>query len=269
MTILGLVVEWLLLCTRLRKPMRRAVLAAALAISVAACRSTTPGAQPHDMSAAQHESAAAEHEQAAEAHAAQFNPDAFVRTQRCGRTDLTRGTGVAAPVCWTSTANPTSQHRAEADKHRQMAADHRAASLALGEAEARACAGVPDEDRDMSPFEHREDIESVEPLNEGTTTGKAQYARTVGALITFRAVPGMTAQWLQRVVDCHLARNAALGHDVPDMPDCPLVPRGASAKVSATEKGFAVAVRADDSETAQEILRRARALVGQRTSSSP
>lgn len=33
--------------------------------------------------------------------------------------------------------------------------------------------------------------------------------------------------WLERAISCHLARNAALGHEVPAMPDCPLVPRGA------------------------------------------
>jgi hypothetical protein len=72
----------------------------------------------------------------------------------------------------------------------------------------------------------------------------------------------MTAQWLQRVVDCHLARNAALGHDVPEMPNCPLVPKGVSATVTPTSDGFAIAVRAEDSNTINEISRRANALVG-------
>lgn len=79
--------------------------------------------------------------------------------------------------------------------------------------------------------------------------------------MTFRAMPGMTAQYLQRVIDCHLARNAALGHEVPEMPSCPLVPKGVTAKVEPTSTGFAVEVRADDVETANEVLRRARTLV--------
>jgi hypothetical protein len=83
----------------------------------------------------------------------------------------------------------------------------------------------------------------------------------MGAIITFRAVKGMTAQWLQRVVDCHLARNAALGHELPEMAYCPLVPKDVSAHVSATDTGFAVAVRSDDATTAAEILGRARSLV--------
>lgn len=218
-----------------------------------ACGST-PGAQPHDMSAAQHEAMATGESRTAAAHAAQFSPDASVEVDRC----LGRG------GCWTSTKNPTAEHLEEAKKHQKMAADHRAASQALREAEARACVGLSDADRDESPFDHREDIASVAPLTEGVGAGKFQYTRTAGAIITFRALPGMTAQWLQRVIDCHIARNAALGHDVPEMSYCPLVPNNVTARVDPTASGFAVAVRSDDSDTADEVLRRARALVAAR-----
>ncbi len=143
-----------------------------------------------------------------------------------------------------------------------MAADHRAASQALRDAEARACIGLADGDRDMSPFDHREDIASVGPLTVNVLSSKGQFTRTVGAIITFRALPGMTAQWLQRIVDCHLARNAALGHDVPAMVHCPLALKDVTARVTPTDAGFAIAVRSEDSDTATEILRRARALIG-------
>lgn len=222
-----------------------------------ACASTTPGAQPHDMSAAAHDSMAANEAATADTHAAKYDPNATAKVDRCDP----RG-GMSEGACWTSTSNPTSEHIEEAKRHRKMAADHRAASQALRDAEAHSCAGISDADRDMSPFDHREDIASVEPLTEGTTSGKAQLTTTTGAIVTFRAVRGMTAQWLQRVIDCHLARNASLGHDVPEMPSCPLVPKGASAKVSATQSGFAVAIRGDDGAAAQEILKRAQSLVG-------
>jgi hypothetical protein len=228
------------------------VTSALTAFALAACAPITPGAEPHQMSAAQHEAAATSQERTAELHSAQYNPQASVTAEQC----RTRG-------CWTSVTNPTAEHLKEAEKYRKMAADHRAASQALRDAEARACVGISEDDRDMSPFEHREDIASVEPLTISTMTGKNQYARTVGAVITFRARPGMTAQWLQRVIDCHLARNAALGHDVPGMSDCPLVPKGVTAKVTATDTGFAVAVRAEDTDTIAEIQRRARALAPQ------
>jgi hypothetical protein len=230
-------------------------LGASLVFSAAfvACAGT-PGAQPHDMGAAQHEAMAAQAEQGAAVHQAQYSPDASVSVERCNPRSAT---------CWTSTTNPTAQHLEEASKYRKMAADHRAASQALRDVEARACIGLSDDDRDRSPFTRREDIASVEPLYTSTSSSKGSYGRMQGALVTFRAVPGMTAQWLQRIVDCHLARNAALGHDVPEMPDCPLVPKDVTAQVTATSTGFAVAVRSDDPATANEVLRRARVLVVQ------
>jgi hypothetical protein len=86
--------------------------------------------------------------------------------------------------------------------------------------------------------------------------------KTTGADIIFRAVPGMTAEWLQRIVDCHLARASAVGHDMPEMSYCPLVLKNVTAKVTSTGSGFAVAVTSEDPETVKEIIRRANALVG-------
>lgn len=79
----------------------------------------------------------------------------------------------------------------------------------------------------------------------------------------------MTAEWLQRLVDCHLARNASLGHSVPELPDCPLVPKGVEAQVLSTGSGFAVNVRADDPATSEEIFARARRLVGSAPGADP
>jgi hypothetical protein len=45
------------------------------------------------------------------------------------------------------------------------------------------------------------------------------------------------------------------------MPDCPLVPRDVTAKVTATSEGFEVAIRSDNELSAREVLRRAQALV--------
>jgi hypothetical protein len=144
-----------------------------------------------------------------------------------------------------------------------LAAEHRAASQALRDAEARACVGLADADRDMSPFAHREDVASVQPLTVKSAVGKfGSSTRTMGAVVILRAVPGLTAQWLQRVVDCHVARNGALGHDAAEMPDCPLVPNGITANVTPTETGFAVAIQSDDPAVAQEVLRRTQGLVG-------
>lgn len=212
----------------------------------AACGSATPGARPHDMSAAQHEREAGQHAQAADDHSDQYDSHAHAATTTCSLTS----------ACWTSTKNPTEQHRAMAERERRAATDHRAASQALRDTEARACAGIEPDDRDISPFEHIEDISDVRPLLEQHTSSKISTSRTVGATVTFRAVPGMTTEWLQRVVDCHLARNAVLGHVAPEMPNCPLVPEGVTARVRSTGNGFAVDLRADDSTTIREIVAR-------------
>lgn len=228
----------------------------AFAVLAGCASGATPGAQPHDMSVAGHEAMARGEDREAAKHSAQYDP--YARTnERCAtvRASTPVDPGV---VCWSS-SNPTAQHLDEARRHQKMAADHRAASSTLRDAEARSCNGVSDRDRDISPFAHREDIESVQPLDT-TVSGKNQFTRRNGAVIVFRALPGMTTPWLQRVVDCHLARNAALGHDVPEMPYCPLVPKDVTATVKEARGGFAIEVRSDDPDVAQEIWRRAQGL---------
>lgn len=227
-----------------------------LSVLLLGCAKKTPGTAPHDMSTATHEAAAAASEASAEAHATQYSPDAATLEERC----KPPGRGVPYHVgCWTEVVNPTEAHLAMAAKDQQIAAEHRAASEALRAAEASACVGLADADRDTSPFERAADIASVAALTDPSGP-KGGTPVTMGAVVTFRAVPGMTAEWLQRIVDCHLARNAALGHEAPNMPDCPLVPKGATATVSSTGAGFAVAVRAQDPATGAEILARAQRL---------
>ncbi len=213
-----------------------------------ACAST-PGAHPQDMSVAQHEQAAAAQEGEAKPHAAQYDPNAQSATTHCD----------GKHPCWTSTSNPTQEHMDMANRHRKMAADHRAAAHALASAEAQACAGLSEDDRDMSPFSHREDISGVRPAMQHLA-GKQAHDIPDGAVVTFRAVPGLTAEWLQRIVDCHVARNSALGNDVPEMPYCPLVPKGITAKVSSAGTSFDVTIESQDPKAAQEVLRRAEQL---------
>jgi len=211
------------------------------------------------MSATGHNRRGQAEELAAQQHASQYDPNAVSEGASC-----TIGSNSQDQVCWTSVRNPTAEHLRLAEEHRRRAAEHRAASAVLRAAEAQACVGIATDDRDISPFERFDDIMSVEPLQVRTAMKEPLY-RNAGAIVTFLAVPGMTPKWLQRFVDCHLARNAALGHDVPEMPDCPLVLRGISAHASATENGFSVAISSDDPEAAREILARAERLQLRRT----
>lgn len=232
----------------------------ALSLVALGCAAATPGASPHDMSAARHEARANEHDQRGAAHAAEYDPKASEAVVRCGGSRQRVSTSLETGACWTSVRNPTAAHARRAAEHRRHAADHRAASAALRQAEAESCRGIAGDDRDMSPFGRVEDIASVEELKR--SAGVRDPSTSVrGAIVTFRAVEGMTAEWLQRVVDCHIARNSALGHVAPEMADCPLVPKGVSARVTSTGSGFAVTIEGEDAAAAEEILARSRRLV--------
>lgn len=200
-----------------------------------ACASSQAVA-PHEMSSVNHEREAQREEQAALAH-----------TDYCAKN---------AP-CWTSAAHPTDKQKAEAEEHLQHAAQHRAAAQALRDAEATACSGMSLTEIATSPFYHREEIVSVakvdKPVPQQTLDQSTVF---VGGQAVFRATPGLTAEWLQRVVQCHQARAAAVGFDMPEMSYCPLVLRGAQASVSSVGDGFAISVTSDDPATAAEIWRR-------------
>lgn len=232
----------------------------ALAV-LSGCAARTPGGDPHEMSAAHHEAAARRDDKLAANHRGQYQVNASEERFRCSDARGRPSSAVDTVACWTSTINPTEQHRRDAEAHRRHAADHRAGSESLRRAEAQSCAGIAPDDRDTSPFDRVEDITAVAPHTVQVSTAKGSTTREAGAIVTFRAVPGMTAEWLQRIVDCHVARNASLGHMVPEMPNCPLVPNGVQARVSSTGNGFAVVVQSNDVDIAQEILARATRLL--------
>jgi hypothetical protein len=211
------------------------------------------GTAPHDMSAAEHEAAAEQEEATSASHEAQYDPDVTAAPAACR----------PKSVCWTARRNPTQVHRDDAAAHRALAARHREAGQALREAEARACVGIDDDDRDLSPFYFREDIASVGPLKEADheRSGKANLVRTVGVRVVFRAVPGLTAEWLQRSIDCHAARAAVVGHDDPKMAYCPAAVKGVRVSVTSTGDGFAAELRGTDQASVDEIVRRANGLL--------
>lgn len=218
------------------------------------CACTPGSVEPQAMSAAEHQAAADREERAAQEHPSRFSPGESRAEKEC----IAQGGGKeGGPVCW---VNPTPKHSAAARHHRDLERMHREAALELQNAEASACSGIDTDDRETSPFEHLEDIRSVSALDEPDNAERA--SRVAGATVVFRAVPGMTVEWLQRVVDCHLARNAALGYEEAalEMTSCPLTVRGAKAMARPISQGFAVTIRADEDEASREILRRAQSL---------
>ncbi len=147
--------------------------------------------------------------------------------------------------------NPTEEHRRAAAKLRREAAAHRRASMALRAAEQRSCAGIPDEVKDLSPFFYDHFILG------------AQFEREDEVVVHFRAVEKSTTERLQDWVDCHLARNAALGYDNSHMPFCPLAVQGVSAEVRSTSAGFDIVLTASSNEAMRDVSDRVRDLVGQ------
>jgi hypothetical protein len=223
-----------------------------LALALASC--ATSGTEPHAMTGPEHEAAAKHDEQASKKHTAQYDPSQ-------GRSPPTTACPHYNNTCyrgWTSVGNPTERHLAEGKRHAELAAQHRVASQALREAETRACVNVPEGERDVSPFYHREDIVSAAPFKEAMGLGGG---RVIGAEVVFASLPGMTAEWLQRLVDCHLARNEVVGA-MKEMPYCPLAVPRVKATVRSVGNGFAVDVTSNDEASVREILSRAGRLTG-------
>jgi len=168
--------------------------------------------------------------------------------------------GQSSEVCWTAPkqSGAAAQDRMQAAELRDAAARHRLVSKELREAEARACAGIADADVARSPFAHRADIVDVEIVHGPASPDGAPPV--LGARVRFHHVGGLTAERLQHIVDCHIARDDALGDEVPEMSYDPLVAPGATATVIEIPHGYIVDVRSDNPAGAREIARRALAL---------
>ena len=82
-----------------------------------------------------------------------------------------------------------------------------------------------------------------------------------------RAEPGMTAEWLQRVAECHM--NTVSQTNAWDLSSSPLDVKGALISVQSAGDGFTVDITSADVKVAREILRRAQALNATRPPSIP
>ena len=232
--------------------MRALIGIAALVIGSSACAAPEPASIPQNhLSVAGEAQAARQHERAGGVLERQA---ALESSQtECGHAS---GSGVAQ-ICWTGQRIPgssTADMLAAADE-RKAAAEHRRVSAALRDAERISCAGIAEEDIIRSPFAHTADIVDVQEIQAMGRPGPA------GASVRFHEIEHLSADMLQHVIDCQLARDNAMGHDVPEMSYCPLVPRGATATVRAVPHGYVVDVVSDDPAAAREILRRSRALL--------
>jgi len=166
---------------------------------------------------------------------------------------------VPPPIAWSPRITPEEEARRAA--LREAARSDRTRSPALVEAEREACQGLSDDDRDISPFFYVRDVVDVQPLRAPAALVPAPLE---GALVIFRRVEGLTVARLQRLVDCHAARDAALAYAAPETRWCPLAVRGVVARVEPDERGLGVALSALGLDAAVVTYGRAMALLDAR-----
>ncbi|MFO0617569.1 MAG: hypothetical protein U0414_33555 [Polyangiaceae bacterium] len=224
-----------------------------MSVLCAACATELPGTHPTDMSVEAHERMAAKADGLAKAQEARRDVWGENERTRCGGRSRTE-------PCWHSAAMATPEY----SRYRKLAAEHREAAQALRDAEASACANIAEEDRDVSPFADRTEIVAASDLTVEERPGDPSSKTLRGASITVQAVPGLSAEYLERVVSCHLARNASMGFAMGEMEFDPLAVKGASATVAPVDGGFRVDIQGNDRDAITEIAKRADALVASR-----
>jgi hypothetical protein len=107
-------------------------------------------------------------------------------------------------------------------------------------------------------------IESVEPLYTSSPDAKSgSETRLHGAVIRVRTSQGVTAQWLDRALECHSARRLLQHASGEKLASDPFWLPGRMVDIDAepARDAFEVAVRGESTDDAQEILIRANAYV--------
>jgi len=124
------------------------------------------------------------------------------------------------------------------------------------------CQGVPDAERYVWLLTNRQGVLAIGEIKpEESMVESMPSDPRAGARVLLAAGPGMTAEWLERIGECHIAQNAARGNPQGAVTS-PLDVKGAEVRVRSVGDGFAVDITSYDWKEGREILRRARALLG-------
>lgn len=242
--------------------MRPTLLIAALAAHVACGSSDKEPLTPKSRSVAEHLDIADQQDREAAEHESNYRPEArnaegsAVECIDQPLAGVPNSGGEDLPImkpCWTRATNPTAHHLDEAKEHRGVAAEHRLAAKKLLNSEAEACAGLGIDEISHSPFFHREDIIAVDPYREGS--------RVVGAIVRFRAVPGLTAEWMEHALQCHQKRAAVMGYSPTFQPYCPASLYGVGVSVRADGDDIIVTLLGDNPDIGAAVLGRAQDLL--------
>jgi hypothetical protein len=122
-----------------------------------------------------------------------------------------------------------------------------------------ACVGVPEIQANGSPLYFADDIRAIQEIRPDAPVSETEtVVPRGGARILLRAQPGMTAEWLQRIAQCHMAKVSVSAPVT--LTTSPLDVKGALVSVQSMGDGFAVDITSTDFKVSKEILRRSRAL---------
>jgi hypothetical protein len=136
------------------------------------------------------------------------------------------------------------------------AQQHLDAAKRLRDEEVVACYGLPDSDRVQGPLARHDQITHIEVVRDRGSFPKGPLV-PVGVAVDLRAEPGMTQQWLGRLVACHMAHVAVVGQDSQPSP---LSVANAQASVSSTGVGFRVTVTSHDRDIARSVVNKGQEL---------
>ena len=128
-----------------------------------------------------------------------------------------------------------------------------------------ACRGVPTAEWTAGSLTNPQNVRAVQEVRPETPVSETEtVVQRWGARILLGAQPGMTAEWLQRVAECHMAQVATSAN--LELTQSPLDVKGALVAVQSVGDGFAVDVTSRDPKVGREIFARARALAPQAAS---
>ena len=137
-----------------------------------------------------------------------------------------------------------------------LAQEHLEAAKRLRNEERAACEGVPDADRLSGPFAQPQRVTNVEVVRDRVRLPKV-FLEPVGVAVYMKAEPGMTQQWLGRIVACHVAYVAVSGQGERRSP---LSVANTQVAVTPTSVGFRITVTSKDSDTARSVVAKGEAL---------
>jgi hypothetical protein len=127
-----------------------------------------------------------------------------------------------------------------------------------------------DDDATLAPVLGANAVQNVEPLYATLEGAKAGlHAELRGATVVVAALPGMTAEWLDRALECHSAKEA-IGHASVVSADPFWLPVPASTSMSARHGTDSMSPWTGFSpEDARQILARASAFLKSKSSDTP